>query len=305
MTAQARHLSPPPARRLRHASALALALALCGLLLAPALRAAEFDCVLEPRQTVDLRSPTSGLIERLNAERGQFVRAGQVLVELDSGAERAALDVARHKATMRGAVRSGESRLGYAALKLSRRESLAADDLISKQDRDETATERQLAESELQEARDNVSQAALEVRRNEELIRLRTLRSPVSGVVMERNMHVGELADPADGRKPIFRIADIGTLHAEVVLPAEAYAHVKVGGRATVRVTQPQPVSVGATVRVVDRVLDAASGTFGVRLELPNPNFALPAGIQCRADFPDVPAAITARTRRAPVRPAP
>jgi RND family efflux transporter MFP subunit len=287
-----------PTRRL--GAAAALWLLACG---AP--HAAEFDCVLEPRQMVELRSPATGLIERIHVERGQFVRAGQVVVELDSGAEKAALDVARHKATMQGAVRSGESRLGYATLKLSRRENLAADDLISKQDRDETATERKLAESELQEAGDNVKLAALEVRRNEELIRLRSLRSPVSGVVMERNMHVGELADSADSRKPILKIADIGTLHAEAVLPAEAFPYVKAGMRATVRVSLPQAINAAATVRVVDRVLDAASGTFGVRLEVPNPNLAIPAGIQCRVELADVPAGLAGKPRRAAVKPAP
>jgi membrane fusion protein (multidrug efflux system) len=38
-------------------------------------------------------------------------------------------------------------------------------------------------------------------------------------------------------------------------------------------------------VSVVDRVIDAASGTFGVRLELPNPNYELPAGLRCRVRF--------------------
>jgi multidrug efflux pump subunit AcrA (membrane-fusion protein) len=40
-----------------------------------------------------------------------------------------------------------------------------------------------------------------------------------------------------------------------------------------------------ATVTVVDRVVDAASGTFGVRLELPNPDRALSAGLKCRVRF--------------------
>ena len=262
-------------------------------------RAAEFDCVLEPRATVDLRSPSSGLIERIAVDRGQFVRAGQVVVELDSGAERAALDMARHKATMQGAVRTGESRLGYASLKLTRRETLAKEELISQQDRDETATEKKLAESELQEAQDNSRLAGLEVKRNEEALRLRQIKSPVSGVVMERNMHVGELADPAEARKPILRIADIITLHAEAVLPAEAFRHVRAGQRASVRVELPQPMTVAGTVKVVDRVLDAASGTFGVRLEVANPNLLIPAGIQCRVEFPDVPASLAAKGRHA------
>ena len=39
---------------------------------------------------------------------------------------------------------------------------------------------------------------------------------------------------------------------------------------------------------VVDRLLDASSGTFGVRLALPNPTGALPAGIRCRVEFPQL-----------------
>ena len=40
-----------------------------------------------------------------------------------------------------------------------------------------------------------------------------------------------------------------------------------------------------ARVTVVDRVVDAASGTFGVRLELPNPDYRLPAGLKCKVRF--------------------
>ena len=40
-----------------------------------------------------------------------------------------------------------------------------------------------------------------------------------------------------------------------------------------------------ATVIVVDHVLDAASGTFGVRLELPNPGYKIPAGVNCKIRF--------------------
>ena len=46
-----------------------------------------------------------------------------------------------------------------------------------------------------------------------------------------------------------------------------------------------------ATVKVIDRLLDAASGTFGVRLELANRQHRIPAGIRCSARFPGVDAA--------------
>jgi hypothetical protein len=43
--------------------------------------------------------------------------------------------------------------------------------------------------------------------------------------------------------------------------------------------------SYSATVAVVDQVFDAGSGTFGIRLALPNPDQRLPAGLRCRAAF--------------------
>jgi membrane fusion protein (multidrug efflux system) len=40
-------------------------------------------------------------------------------------------------------------------------------------------------------------------------------------------------------------------------------------------------------VVIVDRVIDAASGTIGVRLKLPNPDYHIPAGLKCTVAFPD------------------
>jgi multidrug efflux pump subunit AcrA (membrane-fusion protein) len=48
---------------------------------------------------------------------------------------------------------------------------------------------------------------------------------------------------------------------------------------------QPVGGRYDTTVKIVDKVVDAASGTFGVRLELPNKNFALPAGVRCKVQF--------------------
>lgn len=55
---------------------------------------------------------------------------------------------------------------------------------------------------------------------------------------------------------------------------------------AEVTLLEPIGGSYQASEKVVDRVLDAASGTFGVRLVLPNPDYRLPAGIRCEARFP-------------------
>lgn len=267
----------------------AAALALVAAVLAAGVaRAGEFDCVIEPRRVVEVRAPLEGLIERIEVDRGDTVRRGQELVVLDTSVDRAAAAIARHRSTMEGAIRSGESRVEFSAAKLARTQSLLAQNYVSTQARDEAATEQRLAQSELQDARDNRQLAQLELARQLEVIRQKTIRSPLDGVVVERMLHPGEFAEAGVGRKPILKLAEIDVLHVEVLLPVEAYGRLTAGMEVAVVPEIPVGARHTARVRVIDRLVDAASGTFGVRLELPNPQRRLPAGIRCRADFPGI-----------------
>lgn len=251
-------------------------------------RAGQFDCLIEPRQMIEIRPSTEGLISRVHVQRGDLVRAGQILVELDSGLERATADAAKYRSEMLGAVKSRESRVEFLGQKASRREKLVRDNFISVQDRDESAAEHRLAEAELLDARDNRTLAGLEYRRSMEQLRLRTIRSPIDGIVIDRLMNPGELADNRDVRKPLLKLAEIKALHVEVLLPTAAYRSVRPGQSVEVIPEQPAGGRYTATVKVIDKVFDAASGTFGVRLELANPGASIPAGVKCKAIFDGV-----------------
>lgn len=66
----------------------------------------------------------------------------------------------------------------------------------------------------------------------------------------------------------------------------ELLGAIKVGMQADITPENPVGQVYKAKVTIVDRVIDAASGTFGVRLELPNPKYLLPAGLKCKVSFP-------------------
>lgn len=262
------------------------ALCLLACSAAPAAAAAgQFDCLIEPRQTIEVRPYTEGLVAKVLVQRGDTVRAGQVLVELESGLERASADVAKYRAQMEGTVKSRVSRLDFLAQKAGRREQLVKENYISRQDHDEAAAEHRLAQAELLDAEDNRKLAGLEYQRSMEQVRLRTIRSPIDGVVVDRLINPGELADNRDIRKPLLKLAEISLLHVEVLLPSAAYGAVQVGEQVLVLPDQPSGQRLTATVKVIDKVFDAASGTFGVRLALPNPGGAVPAGVKCKAEF--------------------
>jgi multidrug efflux pump subunit AcrA (membrane-fusion protein) len=87
----------------------------------------------------------------------------------------------------------------------------------------------------------------------------------------------------------ILRIAQIDPLRVEAILPSAMFGMIKLGMKAAVEPEFPGDQVYVATVQIVDRVIDAASGTFGVRLELPNSDLAIPGGLHCQVRFLDEP----------------
>lgn len=273
----------------------AFSYALVLALVAASASAADFDCVIEPRQIVELRPAIEGVIERIEVDRGNLITRGQTLVVLQSGVETATAELAKYKASMTGAIRAQEARAEFASLRDSRRQNLASQSFISAQDRDDAVAEKRMSEADLLEARDNKRIAELDYQRTVEQLKLRTIKSPFSGVVMDRLMNPGDVTDMSDSRKPVLRIAEIGVLNVEVILPAAAHGLVKIGAAVEVIPEIVRSGRLTAKVTAIDRVMDAASGTFGVRLELPNEGYALPAGIRCQARFKDLPANLPLR----------
>jgi multidrug efflux pump subunit AcrA (membrane-fusion protein) len=137
---------------------------------------------------------------------------------------------------------------------------------------------------QLAEEVENLGLAELEYKRSVEVLNRMTIRSPISGVVMERFLSPGEYVE----NQPVLKLAQIDPLNVEVFAPVEIFGTIKVGTLAKVRPEAPIGGSYNAKVVIVDRVIDAASGTFGIRLEIPNPKYHLPAGLKCRVIFPSV-----------------
>jgi multidrug efflux pump subunit AcrA (membrane-fusion protein) len=122
------------------------------------------------------------------------------------------------------------------------------------------------------------------VKRAEEVVAQREIRSPVNGIVVDVVLRPGELTS-SNQKDPIVRLMQVDPLNVELILPVNAFGHIKRGQRAWVMPEAPVGGKYVARVEVVDPVFDAASGTFGVRLTLPNPERKIPAGLKCRAQF--------------------
>lgn len=255
-------------------------------LCAHAQSAAVFDCLIEPTQTVDIGSPVIGLLDKVYVRRGDKVAKGQIIASLESTAETASAELARYKSEMVAPIATAESKIEFSKRKYQRRRDMQSLNFMSAQERDEAEGEMKLAEAELQMAQENKQIAKLEWQQQSSLLDLRTIRSPFDGVVVNQTLYPGEIVEPGGQKESILKLAQLDPLRVYVILPMSEFGKVKSGMKVNVSPELPVGGQYFGQVKIIDRVVDAASGTFGVFLELANPKLTVPAGVKCKAEFP-------------------
>ena len=211
-------------------------------------------CLLEAHMVIDLSSPVAGVIAKVNVDRGDKVAKGKVVVELRSEVEQAMVEL-------------NQAQVAFGKNTALRNKELFEQELISEQEKDEVELDSELSSLELAAAQSRLQQ--------------KIITSPISGVVLERMMDPGEYV----GEYPILKIASLDPLYVEAVLPMELFGTIKINTFAEVALESPIGGLYKAEVTVVDQGIDAASGTFGVRLTLPNPKNTIPTGLKCKVRF--------------------
>ncbi|MCA0919583.1 efflux RND transporter periplasmic adaptor subunit [Pseudooceanicola nanhaiensis] len=252
------------------------------VLAAPVLRAESFDCLMDPSDLIELGSPATGLLDAVTVDRGDTVQAGQEVARLVSEIEQSTVDLLRLRAENDTVVRSQAEQLEmiekrFERVSAMRGRGLTTEEVFNQVEGELIASRGLLAQAEL-----NQEIAVKELARAEIALAQRRITSPVDGVVAKRVMGPGEYISNDDH---VLEIVQLDPLKIEAFLPVSLYAEVRVGDAATIRPVAPLDGAYAATVTAVDRVFDAASGTFVIELQLPNADGALPAGHRCRLEF--------------------
>ena len=214
------------------------------------------DCMIEPNIMVELSSPVAGVLDTLTVDKSDEVKKGQLVATLKSEVEMVS-------------VQTSTERLKLSNLENDRAVELYREKAITLSDKDKSENEKNLFELELKQAKANLN--------------LRQIKSPIDGVVVKRYAMPGEFVET----KPILQLAQLDPLKIEVVSSVSNYGKIVKGMRAKILPEFGEYENLIAEVVVVDKVIDAASGTFGVRLELANKDHAIPGGLKCRVSFID------------------
>lgn len=242
-----------------------------------------FEGLIEPYELVNVGTPVEGVVASVSVQKSTSVKKGEPLVYLESSVESAVVERARAMAAGKGEMELEKEKLTSALRTLARAEELFAKKALSAEQKEQAETDVALARARLLKADENKSLARLDLDRAKALLDQRIIKSPISGIVVERFVSPGEFVDD----KPLLKLAQLDPLRVEVILPAEMFRKIATGMRADVLPESGEKESYSSTVDIVDKVIDPATGTFAVRLELPNPDTRLPSGLKCKVRFHD------------------
>jgi len=245
------------------------------------LQAAELDCLVKPEMYVELSSPVESVLEEIMVEIGDTVERGQPLAQLEASVEQARVRLASLQAKSSSDVENRREQLRYAKQYHKRMQDLLAQNSVSQYEKDKAETEVALARIELNKAKEKKRIAQLNLELAQSQLALRTIKSPIDGIVVDRYAMVGE---SVSGRT-IMKLAKVDPLKVELIAPTEYFGLIEKGMQVEIYPEQPSNQVFSATVTIVDQLIDPASGSFTVRMELPNPEDKLVGGVNCMANF--------------------
>ena len=225
----------------------------------------------------------TGVVESVAANAGDQVKKGEVLAVISSPA----------LADQRSELLAAQKRLALARTTFEREKTLWEDKISAEQDYLQAQTAMQEAEIAAQSAQQKLASFGGELRGNGNLTRYE-IRAPMSGVVVEKNLSLGETVKED---ATIFVVADLSMVWAEMTVYAKDLNTVKVGQKATVKATAFESQSNG-TVSYVGSLVGEQTRAAKARIVLPNPQGiwrpGLPVSIELVSGEVEVPVAVSA-----------
>jgi len=273
---------------------------------------------VEPLAEVEIKSKASGIVERIYHDYGDAVKQGQVLVDLDKEQLQASVNEAQASLlAARAAVQSAQATyqrnvvdaegpdLPFLKATVERDRQLAADGLVASSSLDDAERAYQIALNKQMSAQRNVavskadtaraeaqvaqSQASLE--RTQEDLRNSTIISPMDGIVLSRDVEVGDAVSSilvlGSQATLIMTLGDMSTVYVLGKVDQADIGNVYLGQRARIvvesfkdkkfegKVTKISPLGVEK-----DNVT-----TFEVRVSIQNPTGELKANMSANAEI--------------------
>jgi len=244
---------------------------------------------LEAMSTLLVGTQVTGRILELHADFNSIVRKGQLLARLDPSLYEAQVEQARANLVSAEAnVERLRVALADTDTKLGRARDLAARSLIAQTELDaaevnhrSAASQVKSAEAQVVQARASLSQAALNLEKT-------TIFSPIDGIVISREVDVGQTVSASTQAPTLFRLAaDLTRMRVSASVDESDIGRLRAGQTATFRVDAfPDRDFTGQVTQVrLQPVVEQNVVTYAVLVDVPNPELMLRPGMTTNVTF--------------------
>jgi RND family efflux transporter MFP subunit len=257
---------------------------------------------IEPLYSANLYARVDGYLDRRNVDIGAKVRSGQVLAvisspEVDQQLLQARATLAQSEASLeqaRAALEQAKANAELARLTKARDLPLGEQRAISQQIVDGAVQAYDARVADVSAATANITAAEANVTANRANVsRLQQMQSferivaPFDGVITERNVERGDLVSTGSSTvgKPLFSIAQSGTLRIQIDVPQSEAVNIKDGQKASVDVKERLGRAYTGTVIRNAGALDNAARTMLTEVQVDNSDASLLPGMYAQVRF--------------------
>lgn len=174
---------------------------------------------IQPIDTVSVGTQVSGTISAIYVDFNEKVKKGQLLAELDKSLLQAQVDQAR------AAVQQAQSNLNYQQSNYERQKQLLEVGAVSR-------AEYEVALNQFQVAKDNLSSATSQLRAAERNLSYASIYSPIDGIVLTRNVSIGQTVAASFSTPTLFVIArDLTRMQVQASVDEADIGNVRAGQR--------------------------------------------------------------------------
>jgi len=218
---------------------------------------------LTATEEATVRAQLGGTVLEADAEPGERVAAGQVLVRLDTAALQDSLLSART------AVTTARSQAALARREEERQHELLAAGIVAQRD-------VEIAEQQTVAARAQLSQAQAQLAQAQEQLGNTRITAPFAGVVSEKPFSAGDVVQPGTA---LYTIVDPSSLELEAAVPAGQLAALHIGAPVTFMVNGLGDRVFEGRITRINPAVDPATRQVRVYAEIPNTEGELVAGL--------------------------
>lgn len=243
-----------------------------------------------PNQAVNLFSRVDGYIGKIYVDKGDLVKANQLLVEIDHTDYQHAVNQAKaNLAAAKARVAQQDASVRNATLTLHRMKALIKDQFVSQQDLDNAQVSYDAAMAALDSLRAQVQQMEVAQAQAETNLAYSYIRAPFAGYVAERNLDLGAYVSGATAgtsttSRGILTLHEIQTVRILIEVVEKDVPLIQVGQKADVRAeAYPERIFEGTVTRIV-QALNRATRTMTVEVDLPNKDHVLKGGMFARVE---------------------